>query len=61
VQNQSRSFHALPTALRMNVLHGITPRASVCFSGESGNVIPVFSVLQSIDVTVILVLHITKV
>src|SRR2546422_6206377 len=46
------------TALRMNVLLGISPRAlSVSFTSESGNVIPTFSILSSGVVRIILVLY----
>jgi len=43
----------------MNVLLGISPRAlSVCFSNDTGNVIPTFSVLSALVVPDILVLYI---
>ena len=43
----------------MNVLLGISPRAlSVCFTRDTGNVIPTFSILSSRVVRFILVLYI---
>jgi hypothetical protein len=47
------------TALRMNVLLGISPRAlSDCFTSTMGKVIPTFSVLPANVVPIILVLYI---
>jgi hypothetical protein len=47
------------TALRMNVLRGISPRTlSVPFSNDNGNVIPTFSVLSILAAPLILVLYI---
>src|SRR5205809_3559315 len=47
------------TALLMKVLRGISPRAlSACFSNDTGNVIPTFSVLSFPVVPIILVLYV---
>ena len=43
---------------RMNVLLGISPRASVCSTSTIGKVIPAFSILSSSIVLFILVLYI---